>query len=146
VADEPIHLSPILAELAQMEQTAAFSRMKSCPEGLRAGRRAAGNKSARILPRPANIKVGRGAHSPGRAVLVILLTVLATISFATGDPRAGTVMTLTEILDILLRFVQKSRVDAAAVKLKAMINVTARRMHAGKEEETPQCNLCPAMS
>jgi Mg2+-importing ATPase len=37
--------------------------------------------------------------------LVILLAALATISFATGDYRAGTVMVLMVILGVGLRFV-----------------------------------------
>ncbi len=49
-----------------------------------------------------------------RNPLVILLTVLATISYATGDFRAGTVMLLMVILGLSLRFVQESRADAAA--------------------------------
>ena len=43
-----------------------------------------------------------------RNPLVILLTVLATISYATGDFRAGTVMLLMVILGLSLRFVQES--------------------------------------
>ena len=78
-----------------------------------------------------------------RNPLVILLIVLATISFATGDARAGTVMTLMVILGVLLRFVQEARADAAAEKLKAMINVTAAVVRAGKEEEIPLKQLVP---
>lgn len=78
-----------------------------------------------------------------RNPLVILLIVLATISFATGDPRAGTVMTLMVILGVLLRFVQETRADAAAEKLKAMINVTGTVVRAGKEEEIPLKEMVP---
>ena len=60
-----------------------------------------------------------------RNPLVILLTVLAILSFATGDFRAGTVMLLMVVLGLSLRFVQETRADTAAAKLKAMISVTA---------------------
>ena len=53
-----------------------------------------------------------------RNPLVILLVVLAGISFATGDARAGTVMSLMVILGVTLRFVQETRADAAAAKLQ----------------------------
>jgi Mg2+-importing ATPase len=78
-----------------------------------------------------------------RNPLVILLTVLATISFATGDARAGSVMTLMVSIGVLLRFVQEARADAAAEKLKAMINVTGTVVRAGKELEIPIKQLVP---
>jgi Mg2+-importing ATPase len=52
-------------------------------------------------------------------------------------------MTLMVILGVLLRFVQEARADAAAEKLKAMINVTATVVRAGKEEEIPLKQLVP---
>ena len=74
-----------------------------------------------------------------RNPLVILLTVLATISYATGDLRAGSVMLLMVILGLGLRFLQESRADDAAAKLKAMISVTATVVRKGKEKDsTPQ--------
>ncbi len=54
-----------------------------------------------------------------RNPLVILLIVLAIISFATGDARAGTVMSLMVILGVSLRFVQEARADAAAAKTES---------------------------
>ena len=56
-----------------------------------------------------------------RNPLVILLTTLSAISFATGDARAGTVMAIMVALSVGLRFVQEARADSAAAKLKAMI-------------------------
>src|SRR5512146_1759 len=58
-----------------------------------------------------------------RNPLVILLTVLAVLSFATGDFRAGSVMLLMVGLGLSLRFVQETRADTAAARLKAMISV-----------------------
>src|SRR6202048_3982323 len=55
-----------------------------------------------------------------RNPLVILLTLLASVSFATGDFRAGTVMMLMVFLGLSLRFIQESKADNAAAKLKAM--------------------------
>ena len=70
-----------------------------------------------------------------RNPLVILLAVLATVSFATGDFRAGAVMAMMVTLSVGLRFVQEAKADSAAAKLKAMIHVTAtvRRDGAARE-------------
>jgi Mg2+-importing ATPase len=78
-----------------------------------------------------------------RNPLVILLTVLATLSFATGDARAGIVMLLMVVLGMSLRFVQETRADTAAAKLKAMISVTATVVRDGQPREIPLQQLVP---
>ncbi|MDR3458274.1 MAG: magnesium-translocating P-type ATPase [Verrucomicrobiae bacterium] len=78
-----------------------------------------------------------------RNPLVILLTVLATISYATGDMRAGTVMLLMVVLGVSLRFVQETKADNAAAKLKAMIKVTATVVRDGQAKEIPLQQLVP---
>jgi Mg2+-importing ATPase len=70
-----------------------------------------------------------------RNPLVILLAALSSISFATGDARAGTVMACMVVLSATLRFVQEARADSAAAKLKAMIHVTASVFRDGKAQE-----------
>ena len=79
----------------------------------------------------------------GRNPLVILLTVLASVSFATQDFRAGTVMLLMVGLGVSLRFVQETRADTAVVKLKAMIRVTATVVRNGQPREVPLRALAP---
>ena len=78
-----------------------------------------------------------------RNPLVILLTILATVSYATGDLRAGTVMLLMVILGVSLRFVQETKADNAAAKLKAMISVTATVVRDGQPKELPLQQLVP---
>jgi P-type Mg2+ transporter len=79
--------------------------------------------------------------------LVILLTVLAVISFATAqdtsDYVGGTLMLLMVLLGVSLRFIQEARADAAAAKLKAMIRVTATVVREGKERELALAELVP---
>ena len=72
-----------------------------------------------------------------RNPLVILLTVLATLSYATDDFAGGTVMVLMVLLGVMLRFVQETRADSAAAKLKAMITVTATVVRGGQQKEIP---------
>jgi len=78
-----------------------------------------------------------------RNPLVILLTILATVSYATGDLRAGTVMLLMVVLGVSLRFVQETKANNAAAKLKAMIKVTATVVRDGQAKEIPLQKLVP---
>ena len=143
--DHSIQFSPILAEVAQLEKADVFVRMKSSPEGL--SEEEAARRWAEV---GANVVAAGRQHgwpwrlfNATRNPLVILLSVLATISFATGDVRAGIVVTLMVLLGVLLRFVQEARADAAAEKLKAMINVRGTVVRGGKEAEIPLKQLVP---
>jgi Mg2+-importing ATPase len=82
-------------------------------------------------------------YTASRNPLVILLTVLAILSFATGDFRAGTVMVLMVVLGLALRFVQETKADNAAAKLKAMISVTATVVRDGQQREISLQQLVP---
>jgi Mg2+-importing ATPase len=79
--------------------------------------------------------------------LVILLSVLATISFATAETTSdlvgGTLMVVMVVLGVSLRFLQEARADAAAAKLKAMIRVTATVVRGGNAQEIPLAELVP---
>ena len=76
-----------------------------------------------------------------RNPLVILLTLLAILSYSTGDFSAGTIMMLMVTLGISLRFVQETKADNAAAKLKAMITITATVERNGQVREIPLRNL-----
>jgi Mg2+-importing ATPase len=78
-----------------------------------------------------------------RNPLVILLAVLASISFITGDPSSGSVMAGMLLLSVSLRFFQEAHASAAAAKLKAMIHVTATVVRDGKASELRLCDLVP---
>lgn len=78
-----------------------------------------------------------------RNPLVILLVVLSSISFFTGDSRAGSMMAAMVILSVTLRFYQEARADSAAAKLKAMIHVTATVVREGIASEIPLRDLVP---
>src|SRR4051794_21443580 len=144
-ADSSIHFAPVLAEMAPLEVSEVYGRMKTRPEGL-----SAAEAAQRLIDAGPNVvAAGPDRGWPGRLLtaarnpLVILLAVLAAISFATGDARAGTVMTLMVTLGVLLRFVQETRAGVAAEKLKAMINVTGTAVRAGVEVEIPLRELVP---
>jgi Mg2+-importing ATPase len=76
-----------------------------------------------------------------RNPLVVLLGALAAVSFVTGDIEAGSVMSLMVVLGVLLKFIQETRADTAAAKLKAMIKVTATVIHKKSRSKI----WCPAI-
>ncbi len=80
-----------------------------------------------------------------RNPLVILLTILALVSFLApqGDPITGVIMLVMVLLGVSLRFIQESRADTAAAKLKAMIRVTATVIREGQPREIPLQQLVP---
>ncbi|HEV2438304.1 MAG TPA: magnesium-translocating P-type ATPase [Verrucomicrobiae bacterium] len=89
-----------------------------------------------------------------RNPLVILLTVLAIASFASyyhekpedrdvSEFYGGIVMLVMVALGVSLRFVQETRADQAAAKLKAMIKVTATVLRDGQPKEVPLQHLVP---
>src|SRR5579859_1142173 len=61
--------------------------------------------------------------------LVVLLSILALISVATGDLRAAIVIMVMVLLGVVLRYVQEAQADDSAEKLRALVTtmVTARR-------------------
>jgi Mg2+-importing ATPase len=78
-----------------------------------------------------------------RNPLVILLSVLSILSYATDDIPGGTMMLVMVVLGVTLRFVQETRADNAAAKLKAMIKVTATVLRDGQPKEIPLQDLVP---
>ena len=79
--------------------------------------------------------------------LVILLTILAILTFATAESRSdiigGVVMVVMVLLGLSLRFIQETRADNAAAKLKAMIKVTATVIRDGQPRELPLREIVP---
>ena len=79
--------------------------------------------------------------------LVILLTILAIVTFATAqsssDMIGGWVMVGMVVLGVSLRFIQETKADNAAAKLKAMIKVTATVIRDNQPKEIPISQLVP---
>src|SRR5229473_1889853 len=140
-----IRVSARLAEAARMETAEVLRLLDTSPSGLTA--EAAATRLEQYGPNEVASErriswFWRLLHTT-RNPLVILLSVLAAISYATGDARAGTMMLLMVVLGVVLRFVQESKADTAAAKLKAMIRVTASVVREGKVEEVPLHQLVP---
>jgi Mg2+-importing ATPase len=78
-----------------------------------------------------------------RNPLVILLAALATLSFATGDVRAGSVMCVMVVLGVLLKYIQESKANSAAAQLRGMIKVTATVIRDGQSADIPLAEIVP---
>jgi Mg2+-importing ATPase len=137
--------SPLLAEASSKPSEQVFQMLATTASGL-----SEAEAAARLEKYGPNEVAYEKKHSwlhrlytASRNPLVILLTVLAVLSFATGDLRAGTVMMLMVVLGLALRFVQETRADNAAAKLKAMISVTATVLRDGQPREIPLRDLVP---
>ncbi|WP_315118931.1 magnesium-translocating P-type ATPase [uncultured Clostridium sp.] len=75
--------------------------------------------------------------------LVILLAVLALVSYITGDSIAAAVMAFMVILGVVLKFVQEVRADNSIEKLKSMVSTTATVIRDGVQKEVPLRMIVP---
>jgi len=75
--------------------------------------------------------------------LILLLLVLGTVAYLTGDLRAAIVIFIMVIVAILLRFIQEMRADRAAEKLKEMVRNNATVMRKGEAHEIALKMLVP---
>ena len=75
--------------------------------------------------------------------LVILLAVLAVISYITGDIRASIVMIVMVAMGVVLKFTQEIKADESAEKLKSMVTTTATVIRDGKQIELPLKMIVP---
>jgi Mg2+-importing ATPase len=140
-----IQVSPLLVASSRKDAPLVLESLKTSPSGL-----SQAEAESRLEEHGPNVVAQEVHHGwtfrllvTLRNPLVILLSALATISFLTGDVRAGTVMCLMVVLGVMLRFVQESRADTAAAKLKAMIKVTATVIRDGQQAEMPLSHLVP---
>ena len=141
----PIRVAPILIESASLTSELVYQRLRTRATGL-----SADEAEARLTEQGPNIVAADGRKSfwllLWHAVinpLVLLLGVLATISFATGDARAGIVMSVMIALGVGLRLFQERRADTTAAKLKAMISVAATVLRDGQPQELAISQLVP---
>ncbi|MEA2696348.1 MAG: P-type Mg2+ transporter [Myxococcales bacterium] len=140
-----IHVSPQVVEAAGLDAAGVLARLGTSADGLTSAQAAArlAEHGPNVLARdqrPGFLRLlWRSVINP----LVILLAVLATVSFFTADPRAGSMMVLMIILSVGLKLYQEAKADSAAAKLKAMISVNATVVRDGAARELPLWQLVP---
>jgi Mg2+-importing ATPase len=140
-----IQVSPAVLDAARTPDEELLLKLQTVSNGLteaaaeERARTVGPNEVAQEKPQTWPIRLLKIILNP----LVILLSTLSAVSFATGDARAGTVMAMMVVLSVGLRFLQEARADAAAAKLRAMIHVTATVVRDGVPKEIPLHDLVP---
>jgi Mg2+-importing ATPase len=144
-----VKLPSNLDKAAHLDSAEALRLLETAPEGLT--EEAACERLQKFGPNEVSrekrhdwlVRFWHAVRNP----LVILLTILAGITFYTAeepsDYAGGWIMMAMVVLGVALRYIQESRADAAAAKLKAMINVTATVIRDGKPREIPLRQLVP---
>jgi Mg2+-importing ATPase len=140
-----IRVSPLLLEAAALDAVGVYGRLATGAEGLDAAQAAArlAEHGPNVLARDRPVGFARLLWRAVLNPLVILLGVLAIVSFSTGDPRAGSMMVLMIILSVGLKLYQEAKAGGAAAKLKAMISVNATVLRDGTSREIPLAELVP---
>ena len=140
-----LHGSPDLVEAAVGDVAGTYRRFGTGPAGLTDEEAAArlADHGPNVLAKDQRAGIVTLIRHAVLNPLVILLAVLATVSFATGDVRAGSMMAAMIALGAGLKLVQEARADHAAAKLKAMISVMATVVRGGQPREVPISQLVP---
>jgi len=144
-----IQVSPKIVRLAALAPDQALSHLDATADGLTEE-----EAQARLEKYGANVVANDERFTRLKLFvmaclnpLVILLAVLATVSFATAESASdvvgGFLMVAMIVLGVSLRFVQEARADTAAAKLKAMISVTATVLRDRAAREIPLAELVP---
>ena len=132
-------LGKALTDAAGNTPQAALAQLGSGTSGLSA------EEAARRLSRYGPNEVDHEKPLPPRLHLWIcyknpfnlLLTVLAAVSYTTGDAKATTVIGVMVLLSTGIRFVQEGRSRRTADSLKAMVSNTATVVRDGRSSEVP---------
>lgn len=140
-----IRVSPAVLESAALDPAAVRTRLNTRAEGLSSteARARLARFGPNILAKDLRVGVGTLLRHAVLNPLVVLLASLATISFATGDARAATLMASMIILSVGLKLVQEAKADRAAAGLKAMISVTATVQRDGVAQEIDVAQVVP---
>src|SRR4029453_18460707 len=140
-----IRVAPILLESTSLTCDVVYQRLGGRETGLTTD-----EAEARPSEQGPNMVAADERKSIGLLVwhavinpLVLLLAVLAAVSFSTGDTRAGIVMSLMIVFGVGLRLIQERKADTVAAKLKAMITVTAAVLRDGQPQELSIAQLVP---
>src|SRR5271154_626326 len=141
--------SDAVRDAAMQESSAVLQQLNTSPSGLSETEAAARleqygfNEVAQEKQHGWLLRLWVAVRNP----LVILLAVIATITFATAsetsDYIGGSVMVGMILLAVMLRLIQETKADNAAAKLKAMIKVTATVLRDGQPKEIPLKDLVP---
>jgi Mg2+-importing ATPase len=140
-----VEISKKLVDSARTDIKTVLQQLNTTPSGLNQAEvesrieKYGPNEVAREKRRTWVLRMWDNIKNP----LVILLVILAIISYATGDIPGFIVILVMVILGIVLRYVQESRADHAAEQLKAMVRTTASVIREGQRKEITLKELVP---
>ena len=140
-----MRVAQAVVDTVSLDAAGVYALLRTRPEGLTADEAAArlAEHGPNVLAkdqRPGFLKLlWRAVLNP----LVVLLAVLAAVSFATGDARAATMMLLMIALSVGLKLLQEAKANNAAAKLKAMISIKATVLRGGQVQEIAISHLVP---
>ncbi|MGB8212163.1 MAG: magnesium-translocating P-type ATPase [Anaerolineales bacterium] len=140
-----VEISKKLVESARTDVSTVLEQLNTTPNGLSQAEVEARaeqygpNEIAREKHRNWILRLWDNIKNP----LVILLVVLGAVSYLTGDTPGALVILAMVILGIVLRYIQESRADSAAEKLKAMVRTTATVIREGQRQEISLKELVP---
>lgn len=144
-AESRIQVSPLLMKVAGLGNEEVYLNLNTLPSGLSSNE--AGERLRKYGPNALAKDQGAGIiRLFWRAVLnplVVLLATLATISFLTGDSRAGTVMLVMIVLGVGLKLIQEIRAGRAASKLRSLITVNATVLRDGAAVDVSVSQIVP---
>ena len=138
-------VSQSVTEAASLDASALYDCFRTSPDGLRSDevQRRLRESGPNVLASSQRVGIATLLWHAILNPLVVLLAVLATISYATGDIPAAVMMSLMLVLGVGLRLIQEARADSAAARLRAMISVTATAVRDGTPREVLVTNLVP---
>ena len=134
-----------LAQIACQDEASLMTQLGTTPNGLdpteveRRVQQYGPNEVAKERQTSWLTRLWNNVRNP----LVILLVVLGIISYLTSDLRTTIVILAMVVLGVVLRYVQESRADTAAAKLKAMVSTKATVIRQGKTSEISLSGLVP---
>ncbi len=140
-----IQISKILVESAKLDTPAILEKLNTTQAGLAHEEAEARleqygfNEVAKEKHQTFLMRLWDNVKNP----LVILLSVLGIVSYLTADIPGTIIIFMMVLLGIVLRFIQESRADSAAEKLKAMVSTTATVIREGQRKEIPLRELVP---
>jgi len=138
-------LSSNIIEISEMKIDEVFDKLETSIVGLttreaRARLKAYGeNRPVKAIKKSKIERLIEAYKNP----LNLLMTLLATISYITGDLPAAVIIIFMVAIAVLLRFFQETKADEAAEKLKAMVRTTATVMRNGQKQEIPINQIAP---
>jgi len=135
----------MVVESAALDASGVYARFATRAGGLTSAEAAArlAAQGPNVLARDQRPGVVTLLWRSVRNPLMVLLAVLASISLATGDARAGVMMIVMIVMSVGLKLIQESRAGNAAARLKAMISVTATVVRDGQPQELAISQLVP---